>query len=121
MRNGRADGGRGSLGRQFLAEMRVGLLQLPYLALGTPAQIAVPGIPEIRVGDRLEAACSIEPCGAFVGDALVLDEPVLARQPNGLFVETLGLQFSAFEACDLGGDQRRATPKVLGTVLRPLF
>ena len=99
----------------------MGVLELPDFAVGAPAQIAVPGVAQIGMRDRFKAACSIEPCGEFVGDALVLDEPVLTRQPNGLFVETLGFQFSAFEACDLGGDQRRTTPKVLGTVLRPLF
>ena len=77
----------------------MGLLELPDFAVGAPAQIAVPGVAQIGMRDRFKAACSIEPCGEFVGDALVLDEPVLTRQPNGLFVETLGFQFSAFEAC----------------------
>ena len=73
------------------------------------------------MGDRLEAARGVEMRGALVGDGLVLDESMLARQPDGVFVQAFGVQLPTFQARNLSAHQRRATPKVLGTILRPLF
>ena len=46
---------------------------------------------------------------------------MLARQADGFFVETLGVEVPPFDARDLSADQRRAVAEVLGTVLRPDF
>jgi hypothetical protein len=115
----RPHGRRGTRHRRLLAEMRIGLVELPHLALGAPAAIAVPGIAQIGVGDRLKAARRVEPRGAFVGEALVLEEAVLARQPHGLCIEAHGLEITAVDARDLGGVQRRWAREILGAVLRP--
>src|SRR5260370_19747542 len=104
---------------RFLAEMWVRLLELLYLAVGAPAEIAVPGVPQIGVADRLEATRRVEPRREFVCDALILDETVLARQPNGLFVKALGVELSALDASDLGADQRGPVPEILGAAFRP--
>ncbi len=53
------------------------------------------------------------------GNAFVLDETALARQADGLLVETLGVERSLFDAGDLGADQRRAVSEILGAVMRP--
>src|SRR5262249_36032517 len=106
-------------GSHRLAEVWAPLVELPDLPVGTPAEIAVARIPEVRVGDRLEATACVEPGRAFVGEGLVLDEPVLACQPNGLLVEALGVQLTPCEAGDLGRDQRGAIREILRAALRP--
>ncbi len=55
--------------------------------------------------DLLETACRIKARGEFVAEALVLNKAVLPRQPDGLFIETLGVQLPAFQARNLGADQ----------------
>src|SRR5207247_11409502 len=102
-----------------LAEMRLGLVELPHLARGAPAAIAVPGVAQRGVGACLEAARRIKLRGAFVSEAFMLEEAVRARQLHGLFIEAHGLEIAAVDARDLGGDQRRAIPEILRTVLRP--
>jgi len=44
------------------------------------------------MGNRLEAARRVEIRGKLVGEALVLDEAVLASGSDGLFVEALGVR-----------------------------
>ena len=97
----------------------MGLVELTHLSVRAPAQIAVAGVAQIGVGDRFEAARGMKLGGEFVGQGLVLDETVLARRPDRFFVEAHCIQVPAFEARDLGADQRRATVKVLRAVLGP--
>ena len=52
--------GAAELGVPAGTRVRVELLELSQLVLGTPPQIAVPGIPEINVRDFLEGARRIE-------------------------------------------------------------
>src|SRR5262249_13550561 len=72
-----------------------------------------------RVGYRLEATCGIEPRRQLVCDGLVVDESLLACEPDGVFVEVFGVQGAAFDARDLGATQCRAVREILGTALRP--
>src|SRR6516165_8959787 len=51
--------------RQFPPQMRVQLIELPHLAVGPPTQITIPGVLQIRLGDRLKTARQIEPGGEF--------------------------------------------------------
>src|SRR6266850_1446642 len=67
----------------------------------------------------LEAARRVEARRKLVGERLVVNEAVRASRADGLFVEPLGVELAAFEACDLGGDQRRPVRKVLRTVVGP--
>jgi hypothetical protein len=69
--------------------------------------------------DGRKAACRVEPCGELAGDGFVLDESVLPSQPDGLFVETLGVELPPFDSGDLGADQRGAVAEVRGAVIRP--
>jgi len=78
-----------------VAEMRMKLFELPHLAVGSPTKIAAPCLPQIRVGDCIEAARRVKARGQLMGQALVLDEAVLARRVDGLFVEALRVQFPA--------------------------
>jgi len=94
---------------------------LPDLAVGTPAEVAVPGVVQIHVRDLLETTCRVEAGGEFVGERLIVDKAVCVRRVDGLFVKMLGLDFAAFDTCDLGADQRGAIFEILRAVLRPYF
>src|SRR6202171_5218670 len=79
--DGRANGGR--CGGWCVAEMRMKLFELPHLAERAPAKIAAPRLPQIRAGERLDAARRVEPRGHLMGQAFVLHETVLAGRSNG--------------------------------------
>ncbi len=76
-------------------------LELPHLAEPAPAQIALPRVSQICVGNALHASRRVKPCGYLMGDALVLDEAVLASGLNGLLVETHGIGVPTFDAREL--------------------
>src|SRR5580658_5629356 len=99
--------------------MRMKLLELPHLAIGSPPQIAVAGVLQIHAGDLLESARGIEAGSEFVGERLIVNKTVVARRADGLFVEALGIELPAVETSDFGGDQRRTVREILGAVLRP--
>src|SRR6516162_11162161 len=69
--------------------------------------------------DLLEPSGRVETRGEFDGDRLMVDETIRPRRTNSLFVKTLSLELAAFNACDLGADQRCAVLEVLRTILRP--
>ena len=48
-----------------------------------------------------------------------MDKAVGAGRADGLFVEALGIELAAFEARDLGADQRGAVLEILRAILRP--
>ena len=71
--------------------------------------------------DLLETARRVEARGELVGERLVVDKAVCARRADGLFVKALGVELAAFDACDLGADQRGAVLEILRAILRPDF
>src|SRR6185295_17644546 len=73
------------------------------------------------MGNDLEATRRIEPRRQFAGQSFVLVEAVLACGPDGLLVETLGVQLPAFQARNLGGDERRAVCEVRRAQRGPLL
>src|SRR5215469_13196387 len=99
--------------------MWVQLLQLAHLPSGFPTKIAVPSVPQVHMRDLLEAKCHVEARGELVGDALVLDETVLARRSDGLFIQPPRFQFPALDARDLGTEQRGTVSEILCAALRP--
>src|SRR6202048_3365291 len=103
--DGRANDSGGRCRDWCVAEMRIKLFELPHLAERAPAKIAAPRLPQTGVGDRIEAARREEPRGYLMGQALVLDEAVLASRLNGLLVQTHGVGVSSFKAGDLGHHQ----------------
>jgi hypothetical protein len=106
-------------GLLVLPKVEVGLVELPHLAGSAPAQITVPSVAEVGVGDRLETPRGVEPCGELVREALVLDEAVVVGQADGLFVETLGVELSPLQARNLGADQCRPVAERCRAILRP--
>ena len=89
--------------------------------MGAPAVIAIPRVTEIGVGDSLEAARCMEPRRQLACEAFVLDEAVLARQSNSLFVEAFRVEAPIFDARYLRRDQGTAILEVLRAGLRPDF
>ena len=89
------------------------------LAIGTPTNVAGSGILQIRITKRLKPSSCVESCGHFVRQALVLDEVVFVRRPDGLFVKVLGLELAALDACYLRAYQRGAVFEILRAVPRP--
>ena len=118
--DGRANGGGRRCRGWRVAEMRMKLFELPHLAGRAPAKIAAPRLPQIRVGESLEAACRVEPRGHLMGQALVLHETVLARRSNGLLVQMHCIGVSPFEAGDLGQHQRVLVGESRWIVVGPL-
>src|SRR5882724_11131376 len=95
------------------------LLELPYFALGTPSEIAAPGVPEIGMGGRLEATGRVEARGQFVGERLVVDKAVCLCRADGLFVQVHGIERAAFDPGDLRPDQCGAVLEILRAIRRP--
>ena len=71
--------------------------------------------------NRLEAARRVEARGEFVGERLIVDKPVCVCRADGPFVEMLGIELPAFDACYLRADQRGAVVEILRAIRRPYF
>src|SRR5262249_50861351 len=97
------------------------MCQLPYFAIGSPASVAVQGLPQIRIRNLVETALCIKARRNLVGNRLIVDESVGVRGADGLFVKALGLEHSAFYSCDLRTDQRGSVFKILWAMLRPNY
>src|SRR6266403_4201225 len=115
--DGRAEGCGGR--RRFPLQPGVTLVELPHFAERAPPKIAVPRVSQIGVGDGLEAARRVEACGQLMGKAFVLDEAVLARRVDGLFIEVLRVQFPLFQTRELGANQCRPVCERCRTVVCP--
>ena len=81
------------------------LFELLHLAERAPAQVTAPRLPQTGMGDRVEAARREEARGRLMGQALVLDETMVAGRSNSLLVQTHCIGVSPFEACDFGRHQ----------------
>ena len=66
-----------------------------------------------------ETTRAVKARGQFVSERLVVDEAVVAGGADGLFIKTLGVEFSALEAGDLGACEGSAVREILGAILRP--
>src|SRR5713101_4146406 len=117
--DGRANGGCGRGRGWCVAEMRMELFELPYLAIGSPTQIAVAGVLQIHTGDLLEATRRIEAGSQFIGERLIVNKTVGASRADGLFVEAHRISITAVDASHFGADQGGAVLKIVRAVLRP--
>ena len=83
----RRDRARRTGRRLFLSEMRIELIELPHLAVGSPTQVAVARLPQIDMRKIFETARRVETRGEFVGERLVVNKAVRARRADGLFIQ----------------------------------
>src|SRR5712675_1898969 len=95
--DGRANGSGRRCWDWCVAEMRMKLFELPHLAIGSPAQIAVAGVLQIHTGDLLEPTRRIKARSQLVGERLVVDKAVCACRADGLFVKVHGIERAAFD------------------------
>src|SRR5258706_8425969 len=108
--------GRGGRCGWGVAEMRMKLFELPHLAIGSPTQIAVAGVLQIRTGNLLEATRRIEAGRQFIGERLIVNKTVGASRADRLFVEALGIKLPAFDPRYLGADQRGAVLEIVRAI-----
>src|ERR1700730_4748160 len=100
-------------------QRRLLLVELPHLAEGSPAKIAVACAPKVSLGKCLEAARGVKSRSRLMGNRFVLDEAVLTCRSNGLLIQMHSVEIAALAATDLGDDYRRVVPEILGTIRRP--
>src|SRR6267378_655983 len=97
------------------------MVELPYFAVSPPSEIAVPGFPQISIGNLVEASCRVEPGGNLVRNCLIVNESVCVRRAHGLFIKTFGIEHAAVYACDFGTCQCNTVFKIRRAMLRPYF
>src|SRR5262249_47273911 len=105
----------------LLAKRHIQLLELPYLAIRSPPQVAVSSIPQAPVRGLLEATHPVEPRGELVRNSLVVDEAVCTGRMAGLFVQAHRVSIATFDAGNFGTNKRHAVFEILRTLLRPHF
>jgi len=59
-------------------EVRIHLVKLSHLPGGSPSCVTLPGTPQIKLRDVVEAARCVEAGRRFVGDRFIVDKPVCA-------------------------------------------
>src|SRR5262249_51089693 len=101
------------------SQVRIELIELPDLPIGAPTEIAVTGISQVRMRDGVEPTCRVEPSRQLVGARLVVDELVLARGSDRVFIQALRIKLSSLDASDLCSDEPRAVLEILRAIPRP--
>ena len=71
------------------------------------------------MGDRFNTTRRVEARRQLVGERLIVDKAVCAGRADGLFVEALGIEFAALNACNLRTYQRGAVREILRTIFCP--
>src|SRR3984893_5585932 len=87
-----------------LPELRIHLIELPHLAIGSPPQIAVPGVSQVEMRYFIEATRRVEARSQFIGERLIVNKAVGACRADGLFVEVHGIERAAFDPGDFRPD-----------------
>src|SRR5579863_7604058 len=111
--------GRGRTLPLWRGQMRIKSIELPYLAVGAPAEIAVPRLAQMGIGGCLGATRAVEPGGHLIGYAFVLHETMLASRTNGLLVQTHGVDIPPLDPGHLRLNERRPVDKILGAIEGP--
>src|SRR6202140_1013211 len=119
MFDGRPDRARWSGPQLVLPELRIHLIELPHLAIGSPPQVAVPGVSQVEMRYFIEATGRVEARSKFVGERLIVNKAVCASRADGLFVEALGVQFALFQTREFGANQCRPICERCRTIVCP--
>ena len=94
-------------------------VELCDFAISPPALVAILRFNKIGIRKLLETARPVESRRKLVGDRLMMDKTVTVRGMDGLLVELLGLERTAFDPRNLCAYQGGAVLKVLRAILRP--
>src|SRR3984893_13315486 len=117
----RADRASRSRYWRFFPEVWIELFKLANLPCGSPTEITMPGVSHVRMGDRFKTTRRVESRGQFGGERLIMGKVVGLGRADGLFVEAFGIEFAAFNACNLRTNQRCAVREILRTIFCPYF
>src|SRR5262244_2084443 len=115
----RPDGGGRNRREDFLPKPWVLLVELPHFSVGSPTNIALASVPQVRIRDRVQAAGRVEARRNLASERLDMDEAVGAGRADRLFVELLVIERATFDARELRTDQRGAVFEVCRAVLGP--
>src|SRR2546427_13104934 len=97
------------------------LIELPHLAVGAPAQVAVPGLSQVDLGDPLDSSRCVEARCELARERLVVDESVRPRRGDRPLVEAHRVGMAALDARDLGADEDGSGPAGRLAVSGPLL
>src|SRR5262249_44955003 len=88
----------------FLLQLRMEFIELPYLSVGAPSQIAAPRVFQVETRDVLEAARSVKASSQLAGERFNMHEVVRSRRADRFFVEALCVEFPIFDSGYLGAN-----------------
>src|SRR5260370_40024723 len=94
-------------------------VEVPNIAIGSPAEIASARIAEINMRKLVEPTHRVKARGQLVGERLIMDKAICASRADRLFVKVHGIERAAFDPGDLRPDQRGAILEVPRANCRP--
>src|SRR5215831_14284838 len=95
------------------------LIELPYLAIGSPSEITPPCVSQVDMRDLVETARRVKAGSQLVGERLVVDKAVSARRHDGALVQVHGLERASLYAGNLRAHEGESVLEVVRAVLRP--
>ncbi|MNP18768.1 hypothetical protein D3C76_1112620 [compost metagenome] len=114
-----SDGRRGARFRVDIAQITVTAIQLAYLPLGPPAQVAITSVAKVGTGNPGQPPGAIETRRQFAGQRLDMHEAAVTRQLDSLLIEMLGLDQSSFHPCNFCPHQCQPAGEGCRALLRP--
>src|SRR5262249_27021406 len=103
------------------SKARMQAVELAHLPVCAPCGVVGAGAAQVRIGELLEAAFTVERRSTLVSDRFVVHEAVRTRRMDGLFVQAHRVKIPVFDPGNFGADQRSTVCEILRTVLRPDF
>jgi len=73
---------------------------LPDLAVGTPAEVAVPGVVQIHVRDLLKTAGRVEARRELICERFSVDKSICVCRVDGLFVKMRSVALASGEVVE---------------------
>src|SRR5262249_25686112 len=103
----------------LLFEVGMQVLELSYLSIGPPLEIAEPGVPQVKPRDPVESPGGVEARCKFQSERLVVNEAVCAGRVDRLFVQAHRVQIAILDSGHFGADQGGTVLEVLRAILGP--
>src|SRR5262245_41674819 len=102
-----------------MPQLRMELIELPHLSVGSPPKIAPPRVSQVEMRDLLETARRVKAGSQLVGERLVVDEAVCACRHDGALVQVHGIERASLDTGNLCAYQRCTIFEVLRTIRCP--
>src|SRR5215469_3042253 len=102
-----------------LPQLRMELIELPHLSIGSPSEVTPPCVSQIEIRDLLESARRIKAGSQLVGERFVMDKTVCACRRDGAVVKVHGIERASLDTGNLSADQRSTILEVWRTIDRP--